>query len=236
MEFVTVKPRGLPKIIGILFIADILLILLYLGNHFIDYPFDWFTEFVDLDNENNLPAWYSAIQLFFLSICLGVFAFDISDNPGWKVKLIWLMPLLFLFMSLDEIAMIHETLGEITDYLLAGGSRRNTPFRVTGIWMFLFGIPFFILMSGAILMLKGKISNINGVVSKYFIGLIVFVVSAAGTEIFSNFYRRGPGYLAQVCLEELGEMLGITILLWATLELLHSQGIYFNNIFSKRQS
>lgn len=234
MDFDTGKQKRLPKIIGLFFICDVLIIIMYLGNHFINYPFDWFSDFIDIDNENNLPAWYSAIQLFILSIFLGIFAIDFSDSKNQLTRLVWFVPLLFLFMSLDEIAMIHETLGEYSDFLLAGGSRRNTPFRVTGIWMFLFGIPVFILLTAMIFYLKQKFNNIPGVIKKYYLGLIVYVGSAAGIEIFSNFYRSGSAYLTQVCIEEFGEMLGVTILLWATLELLHFRGIFFTNLFSPR--
>jgi hypothetical protein len=37
--------------------------------------------------------------------------------------------------------------------------------------------------------------------------------------------RQGVGYVLQEVGEELGEMIGVTVLIWATLELLHAGGI-----------
>ena len=233
MELDSGKQNGIPKLIQILLICDIILVLLYLGNHFVDYPFSWFTEFIDLDNENNLPAWYSSIQIFLLAITSGMYLRNLSGKEQKLNKLAWIVPLIFVVMSLDEIAMIHEEFGEMTDFLLAGGTRRNTVFRVTGIWMFIVGIPFFALMLGIILHLKSRIGNIPGGINKFILGLVVYVVSAVGIEILSNYFRRGAGYLTQVILEEFGEMLGVTIVLWGIIELLNTQGMNFGRLFPR---
>ncbi|MBC8399916.1 MAG: hypothetical protein H8E14_00355 [Candidatus Marinimicrobia bacterium] len=42
-----------------------------------------------------------------------------------KFWMLYSLIFFFLLLSLDEIAMIHEYLGELSDNLLAGGSRRH---------------------------------------------------------------------------------------------------------------
>ena len=101
--------------------------------------------------------------------------------------------------------------------------------------MFLIGIPVFVLLMSLVYYLNGYFKNKAHIKNKYFIGLIVFFGSATGIEIISNLVaKRGIDSIIQVCCEELGEMLGATIILWATYELLVSYNISFN--FSARNS
>lgn len=52
-------------------------------------------------------------------------------------------------------------------------------------------------------------------------------MAAAGIEIFSNIYCHGKTYVVQVYAEELSEMVGVALMVWATWELL--KGIDFGN-------
>ncbi|NQV37285.1 MAG: hypothetical protein HQ509_04660 [Candidatus Marinimicrobia bacterium] len=220
------KIHAIPNFVKILLLVDLLLIALFLIDHSFGSPFDFLEDFLDVDDENNLPAWYSSMQLFLVSLTMGIFCAAKINRKEKSTWILLIFPITFLLMSLDEIAMIHEELGEVSDFLLEGGRRRNTPFRVTGIWMFLLGIPFFIAMLSLILVqLRKYIMDFPNITRKFVLGLSVYVFSAAGIEIFSNYYRRGSPYLIQVCAEEFGEMLGITILLWATLDLLKAHKI-----------
>ena len=56
MDFNTGKQKRLPKVIGLFFICDVLIVVMYLGNHFINYPIDCFSDFLDINNINNLHA------------------------------------------------------------------------------------------------------------------------------------------------------------------------------------
>lgn len=216
----------IPKFILFFFAFDLALIFLYLIDWSMGQPFWKLTTFVDIDGESNLPAWYSSIQLLVISIFFFVFArekFDGRDKGTWFLPV---LPLVFVAMSLDEIAQIHEWLGLKSDVLLTGGSRVNTPFHLTGIWMFLFGIPFFVLMLSLFYFLRRFIRERKGILKKYMVGLFIFFGSAAGIEALSNFVsNQGMAYMIMQCLEELGEMAGATFILWATYDLLLSYDI-----------
>lgn len=128
-------------------------------------------------------------------------------------------------MSIDEIAEIHERLGEMSDALLAGGTREGTIFAHTGIWMFLIGIPALMGLLLLIRLLHDYFSDTPGVTTKFIIGSVVLVGGAAGIEIISNFVRWASyAYSFQSLAEEFFEMLGVTIMLWAAVDLLQAHG------------
>ena len=105
------------------------------------------TPLLNLDVESNLPTWYSSIQWFCVAGLLAIFAirnFSFSQKRSWPLLA---LPVVFLGLSLDEVAMIHERIGIRSDAFLPGGSRANTLFIKTGIWMFLLGVPFAALVA-----------------------------------------------------------------------------------------
>ena len=60
----------------------------------------------------------------------------------------------------------------------------------------------------------------------YVAGFSLYAGSAFGIETLSNVVRPGGvASVVQVACEELGEMLGVTLLVWATLDLLAFWGI-----------
>jgi hypothetical protein len=68
-----------------------------------------FFRVFDLDAEANLPTWYSS-ALMLLSACLLWVVARSRDKAEYRGR--WLfLALLFLCMSIDETAQLHETLG-----------------------------------------------------------------------------------------------------------------------------
>lgn len=215
----------MPRIVRILFAVDIALVLLDLGNLAIGQPSSKVTSFVSLGGESNLPTWYSSIQLFLIALLLALFAVhsDRRDRASWGL---FVPAAIFAALSLDEVAQLHEWIGHKIDFLLPGGSREGTALSETGAWAILLG-PLF--LAGMIYLGARLGSYFQGrrpIAIRYIVGLIVFVGSAGGLETLANFSpEEGLLAVVQVSLEELGEMVGGTILFWATLELMASHGI-----------
>jgi len=211
-----------PLILGFL-ACDFALAISYLGNWALNQPSRRITFLIDLNAEANLPAWYSSIQLFLVAVLLAFFVyaeFDKRSLLSWTLP-VW--PLVFVALSIDEIVQMHEWLGGQSDRWLPGRSRENITFRSTGIWMFLIGIPFFFFMVGLILSLKKYLRGKSDVIHMFWAALIVYIGSAAGIEILSNFVpKEGAVHIIQVFCEELGEMIGGTLFLWAAYKLLCS--------------
>jgi hypothetical protein len=156
-----------------------------------------------------------------------VFAVVKTRSGATRRLALFALPTLCVAMSLDEVAQIHEWLGRKSDALLAAGTREGSFVPVTGIWMFLLGPPFVIVVA---LLWRDLVPFLQGrrrTVTLYVVGFVVYAVSALGVEFLANFVRPGGlGSVVQVVCEELGEMLGETLLIWATLELLTSHDIH----------
>jgi hypothetical protein len=127
--------------------------------------------------------------------------------------------------SLDEIAQIHEGLGRKSEILLPGTSRQNALFSQTGIWMLLIGVPFLALFVVMILSIQTYFQRAHGALAKMCLGMAISLAGAIGVEILSNFVAPNSVYdVLQVFSEELCEMLGSTIVLWGSFELLDKHG------------
>lgn len=218
---------AVPGAVRLLLLADITMAALYILDTALGHPYWSLTRLVDLDQEANIPTWYSSSQILILALLLGVFVFAKIDRRAVKSWTLVALPALCLALSLDETAQIHEWFGNASDRLFATGSREGSLVPRTGLWMFLLGPPF--LMASAVLwrallpLLRGR----KHVVRLYLAGFFVYAASALGTEVVSNAVTLGglPSSLQVLC-EELGEMLGVTLLVWATLELLASYDIH----------
>jgi hypothetical protein len=87
-----------------------------------DTPFNDYLSLFFLDSENNIPSVYSSFTLLLSSALLGVIAavrLQERDRFGrhWK----W-MAIIFFYLSIDELASIHElTINPLRQSLKAGG-------------------------------------------------------------------------------------------------------------------
>jgi hypothetical protein len=216
-----------PPLVLAFFIADVLLGALYVMSRVgsrLQLLSEPVISYVDLDRELNLPSWYAAAQLFLIGLLLAVFAgaqFVRRQRDAWAVALAGLA---FLFLSIDEATLLHENFSKWLDARF--GARRSGPFHLTGYWM-LICAPLFL---GIIALLGFAARRLFAgrwkILRLYVAAVAVFVFAAAGIESVSNFI---PPYThlsrLAVMLEEVGEMIGGTMILWATLELLRSHGV-----------
>ncbi len=213
-----------PVLIKWLFITDVIIALLAVVAHFVSSAlgmekFDLFR----LGQENNLPTWYSSSQLLGVALLLMLFAYQRMQHMGrfdWRLLL---PPAFFLFLSLDETASIHERMGEGLEMLLSYLSV-GTGMRV-GTWT-LICAPLFLIG----LYIVGRITRPfwaehPSVKWKLIIGLGVAFVSAVGGElIMAAVPPDSIAEKAETFFEELGEMVGVTILVWAAWDLLNKTG------------
>jgi hypothetical protein len=217
-----------PALILVLFIIDIALGLGYISNELLGRPYGKLTVFLDLAEERNLPTWYSSIQWFLVAIFLGLFAhcnFSLRQKRSW---LLLVVSLLFLALSLDEVAEIHEWLGLKSDVLLPASTRRNTLIPKTGIWMLVIGVPFLALFVVLISSIRIYFQRAPDALVKILLGMLMMVIGAVGFETLTNFVARGTMYgVLQVFSEEFCEMVGATTVLWGSYELLLAHGFTF---------
>src|SRR5262249_56979998 len=133
-----------------------------------------------VDGEGNLPGGYSSMKRFPAGLLLAAFArrrIARRDPPSWVLAL---LPLTLFAMSADEVAQIHERIGNHSDALLPGGWRGNTIFAETGIWMFLLGIPFIVFLIWLLRRTRGYFSAAPGSMLMLIPGLTLFLTRPLG--------------------------------------------------------
>ncbi|MBN4054496.1 hypothetical protein JYT87_02180 [Nitrospira defluvii] len=205
--------KKLPHTVMIFLLIDIGLCIAYTINHLSGHSFSKLTSLLDLDGENSIASWYSSTQFFCVFISSAIFSYHKIRENSKSFPLI-VLPIMFLLMSIDESVQIHEWLGLKSDILFSSGSRIGTPFQNTGIWMFVFGLPFLALFLLIVYSLKHHFSDKPFAFEKLVIGMIIMLIGALGFETLSNFIGKGFLFI-EIVLEEGLEMIGVTVMFWA---------------------
>ena len=179
-----------------------------------------FERQLNLDNENNIPTWYSSSTLLFSAILLAVIglANKRRSNP---YAFQWLgLAAIFLYMSLDEAASLHEMMD--LPMLEAIGYFHGLLFFT---WV-VFGAIFVLVVALAYLRFLAALPIQTR--SLFLIAGGLYVGGALGIEILGarHAYLYGFGnnfaYAMYVACEEGLEMLGNVVFLYALLSHLDS--------------
>ena len=76
--------------------------------------------------KSNVPTWYSSVQWFAVFIVLFGVAerrVSLADRRSWSL---WLLPLVFLTFSADEVVQFHEHIGARSDVVVFGSKPGST--------------------------------------------------------------------------------------------------------------
>src|SRR6185503_2968640 len=94
------------------------------------------TALFELDNENNIPTWYSSLLLLLSSVLLAVTAR--AQPAAWpETRYWWGLSLIFLLLSVDEAASLHEKFNRPVRELLHLGASVHFAWVVPAILMLL---------------------------------------------------------------------------------------------------
>jgi hypothetical protein len=175
----------------------------------------------DLGTDNSIPTWYSSITLLICSILL-TFIFVVKRASGDRFARSWgLLAFIFVFLSVDEVARIHETIGEVYALNIS---------RPTNGWLFytwvIPGTAFVLVMAAAYL--KFLVNLPARTRALFVISGAIYVGGALGIEMINarNAYLNPAGSFAQsmmTTLEEFFEMAGIAVFLYALLSYIAGQ-------------
>ena len=212
----------MPLPVRCLFVADLLLVLLHVLGPPVplwesrtgDEEYLW-----DLSAEGNLPTWYASVKLAILAVLLLAFA---AVSRGQRSRATWILGLLgaaFLILSLDEQIGIHERLGPAIEDVV--GERGGSALDVTGPWMLVAAPLFLGGLALAAYLGRDLLRDRRRIALLYLVGAVSFAVSFAGLELLRNFVGAG----SVPVIEETGELLAVTVLIWATLELMRSHQV-----------
>ncbi|MBE9070688.1 hypothetical protein IQ260_29025 [Leptolyngbya cf. ectocarpi LEGE 11479] len=214
--------KQVPRSVVWLATLDAVFCLAYVGTYLLAPAHFGFARYWDLDFEGGIATWYSMLKLLSIAILATVFVRrKVAEGQGSPV--LFGLPTIFLAMAIDEIARLHERIGKFSDILLPDGSRANTPFQETGLWIFLVGIPFIVFFLWWIYRFKKKLAGYGAEVRMLGMGVFLLLLGALGVEFLSNFLFDDFTQLVGITLEEGLEMLGATVIFWAVLAMVRKK-------------
>ncbi|BCJ72742.1 hypothetical protein CS0771_22860 [Catellatospora sp. IY07-71] len=181
-------------------------------------------KFFYVDKEQNLPTWFSSGILFLAALLLWRTA-----AAGGRHRWHWrVLAGVFTVLSLDEFSQFHE-LGAQADVLDAGEASYLSWLVLAAPVVVVLGLAYLRLL----LTLPPRIRRLMLASAALYLG------GAAGIEVFGAFTGRenigftpgwaSMGYVLAASAEELCEMLGITLFIYATALHLERKGTFLTD-------
>lgn len=170
----------------------------------------------DLNRENSLPTWFSTTQLFTVGVLFVLAAMNNRQKAFLSNSALLVAGAGFILLSADEGAQLHEHL----DYMARHFGRQSLLFGGKwGAWILVYVAFGLLVVALGAKHLKALWRNFNSVAVVMLAGAVVYVTGAAGFEIASFPFRNSGTNLdlSTIVLEEFLEMLGVSIILYATL-------------------
>ncbi len=180
-----------------------------------------FIELVDFDYEGNLPALYSSLALFLATCLLALITTkknrDIAPyRSHWRV-----LTMIFTWLMLDEALGLHEELGDFVESLEL--------FEAEGFLYFAWVVPYGCLLAiFCFSYLKFTLSLPSKTRLLFILSGFIFIFGAVGIEVVSAREADQHGsstilYSVLYTIEELFEMLGIVLFIYALLDYIHKE-------------
>jgi len=224
MKFtISYSVQAAKHLLFVLIAIEAVLVVAYVLTHMTDslLSIKLLRNMFDLDGDLSIPAWFSSMQLFVISLLLFLLSVQEKSIPI-PTSFFVVGGGVFLFLSLDEGVAIHEKVTILAkrfsfDWMMFRGNHgawigSYTLIAVPALWL-------------AIPHLKKMWENYRYAVQMGLVGVAVFVTGAVGLEIASYmFLRESPNttlYMIEVIFEEFFEMSGVTLMLYAVLLLAH---------------
>jgi hypothetical protein len=183
----------------------------------------WVVEASSLFNvtfEGNVPTWYTTLLMLIAALLsLFIAAHAVRQRLPWRIHWVGLM-LLFLYLSLDEAAAIHEIFTSPTREAF------NTSGYLHFSWI-LVGIP--VAIGIALLFLPFVLNLPAKTRAAFLIAGVVYLLGAVGVELIgANMWYETDGlvtpqYTAVGGVEEFLEMFGVILAIYGLLVYLDTQ-------------
>ena len=192
-------------------------------NHFLREVRDSVVRLAWVDGEGNIPTWYSSSLLLLCSVLLATIAAAQRQQRGRHVVGWLILALVFVFLSLDETAQLHE---------LSIAPLRAL-FGTTGFlyyaWIVPAGICVVLFVSGYLRFLAELPERTRRL---FLVAGVIFVGGALGVEAVSGNQASLHGeqnltYHLIITVEELFEMAAIIVFIYALLDYI---GRLFTNV------
>lgn len=210
------------KIVQLLGVIAILLTISSIAGQFVVYKLHHpralgIPDIFYLDNEYNIPSYFSAFILGLAAFLLGIIALSEKKGDGHFQKYWIFLAIIFLFFSIDEALSFHEKL--------------SVPLRNLFGWDELVGWKRFFLFTWVV---PGIVFSLLLIVSylrffyhlprklrfSFFIAALLCISGAIGMELVSSYYLKTYGslnftYAMIITFEEILEMSGTILFIHA---------------------
>ena len=170
-------------------------------------------DLFDLAIEGNIPILYSAVAMLFCSALLALITHTNWHKPDGK-RFYWLgLTMLFLFLALDEGAVIHEAVGDYFEQYLSA----------TGFFYFMWVVPYGIAtVVLGLVFLKFVLGLPKNTRLRFIVAGVIFLTGVLGIEMLGAREAALHGtetvaYCVLYTIEEMLEMLGIIVFIYALL-------------------
>ena len=189
------------------------LIVIHVANELLGWPSWYIEKWFELDRESNFPTWFSS----FLLTIAAYFAYRcfLVQREGGNGRRLWL---LFSFgllgMSCDEVAMIHENLGNMVNKRF---------FNLQSIkhseWVVLLGPLVLFIIFIFVRKLKNYLQGSTKAINFLTAGALIYIFGAFILESTINVIgNRGLLYKIEFILEESFEMFGVILIIKGLIE------------------
>ena len=209
-------------IISFLLLANVMLIIGEQLFHLKECKiFNAFSQMFGFDFEKNIPTLYSSFALFVSSLLLLIIGIK-QKSMGFNYLAWFGLMLIFLFLSLDEVAEIHERLGSPTHIAL------NTSGLLYFAWVIPYGVMLFAFVA---LYLRFLLKLPKRIMNLFIISGTIFVTGAIGFEMlgavpYVQYGDKSLLYAVFYTFEEFFEMLGIILFIYTLLSYINDQFDY----------
>ena len=199
------------KIVGFLLITTIIINLLGLLRNIFEYVLNFesgseLLEIFNLNEEQNIPALYSAAILLFCSVIIYYISLN-KKNPRDRYYRHWLwLSIIFFYLSLDEAISIHENLQ--VRFLL---EKEDILYHDSWVIVFSILVAIFIFTYRRFLLhLPWKTRRM------FIISGFIYIFGCMGMEVVGSFTQEFYGKASMVhamatTIEEFLEMMGIVV-------------------------
>jgi hypothetical protein len=204
------------KVLVCLILCEIAFCGIYLADFLLDHPAWWIYELFSIDLEANIPAWFSTIQLFLIGFVFLFMGYRKGHTPPPSKLGTKIFGFGFIYLSLDEGAIIHEKLTWvfINNPLVPYFHGRH------GVWIVVYGSLAILLTVLLQKDLRDLWKTCRRPALIFLLGGIIFLFGTAGMETLTFFYLNESNrllYVIEVIIEEFLEMSGASILLYSVL-------------------
>jgi hypothetical protein len=171
------------------------------------------------DGEGNIPAWYSASLLLLCSVLLAAIACAERERRGGHIVHWLVLSLIFAFLSLDETAQLHElSIRPLQDLFGATGFLHYAWIIPAGLCVALFLSAYLSFLAK----LPARTRRLFLTAGAIFVGGAIGIEALSGNQA-SLHGEENLTYHLIITLEELFEMAGLVLFIYALLDYIGRQ-------------